>query len=105
MGQTNVSIESRPRLTVICKKDTPREASHFPIRGVGATFTDMLRPSGFFVFRSSLFPWGTFREWSSKKTKEELRDGLCAWLAEPAVREAIFLALPSLEESLPEWER
>src|SRR5207248_10197728 len=61
--------------------------------------------SGFFVFRSSLLPYDVLLRFFAKRTREELRAELRAWLEEPAVREAIFLASPSLEESLPHWER
>jgi len=54
-------------------------------------------PSGFVVFRSSLLPFDAFSEWG----REDLR----AWLAKPEVREAIFLASPSLDESLEHWEK
>src|SRR5690349_2032528 len=53
-----------------------------------------MRPSGFFVLRSSLLPLDALRAF---RTRDDLRK----WLDDPAVREAIFLASPSLEESLP----
>jgi thiopeptide-type bacteriocin biosynthesis protein len=64
-----------------------------------------LRASGFFVVRSSLLPYDSFLAFAKKETKEELRASLREWLSDPAVREALFLASPSLEESLPHWER
>lgn len=64
-----------------------------------------LRSSGFFCIRSSLLPWESFLAWAEKKEREDLRAALRAWLALPEVREAIFLASPSLEESLEHWER
>src|SRR5438552_18348714 len=57
-----------------------------------------LEPAGFFSARSSLLPWDAFLAF-------EDRASLRALVADPAVREAIFLASPSLEESLEYWER
>jgi hypothetical protein len=53
-----------------------------------------MRPSGFFVLRSSLLPVDALRAF---RTRDDLRK----WLDDKAVREALFLASPSLEESLP----
>src|SRR5581483_4821550 len=58
-----------------------------------------LEPSGFFVVRSSLLPLDTLLAWSGE------RERLGEWVRDPLVREALFLASPSLEESLEHWER
>ena len=63
-----------------------------------------MEPSGFFVLRSSLLPFDSFLEWSSSDPKK-LREGLRSWLARAEIREALFLASPSLEESLEHWEK
>jgi thiopeptide-type bacteriocin biosynthesis protein len=63
-----------------------------------------MEPSGFFVLRSPLLPFDSFLEWSSSDPAK-LRSGLRDWLAQAEIREAIFLASPSLEESLEHWEK
>lgn len=64
-----------------------------------------LRSSGFFCVRSSLLPWEGFLAWAEKKERGALRAALRDWIGRPEVREALFLASPSLEESLEHWER
>lgn len=55
-------------------------------------------PSGFVVFRSSLLPYDAFLKFEGRETLKEL-------VSLPEVREALFLASPSLEESLEHWEK
>lgn len=75
--------------------------------------------AGFFAFRTPLLPFEVLTEWgrelsapgASSAALEEalardsqvLRERLRRWVVEPMVREALFLASPSLEESLPFW--
>ncbi|WP_239470153.1 lantibiotic dehydratase [Archangium violaceum] len=81
-----------------------------------------VRPAGFFVLRTPLLPHDVLREWSTgagdsgapggddatleaalatdrRRTRERLREVV----TRPEVREALFLASPSLEESLGTW--
>ncbi|RYZ37930.1 MAG: Lanthionine biosynthesis protein LanB [Myxococcaceae bacterium] len=81
-------------------------------------------PSGFFVLRTPLLPFDALRAWSEDlhavrftqaplaeqeaaltRDRALLRDRLSAVMARPEVREALFLASPSLEEHLPAWTR
>jgi thiopeptide-type bacteriocin biosynthesis protein len=82
--------------------------------------TPKLEPTGFFVLRTPLLPADELRAWSEGLTapaaacsraraaalaadRARLRERLRAWVARPEVREALFVASPSLEESLPAW--
>jgi lantibiotic biosynthesis protein len=65
---------------------------------------------GFFALRTPLMPWHVFaadveqrdgRSWHERRA--EKRDRLRALVARPEVREALYLASPSLYESLPGW--
>ncbi|TSC34141.1 lantibiotic dehydratase [Corallococcus sp. Z5C101001] len=79
-------------------------------------------PSGFFVLRTPLLPFDELRAWSQgllaptaleasgaeleaalARDRDLLRERLSAVVARPEVREALFLASPSLEEQLPAW--
>ncbi|WP_223643410.1 lantibiotic dehydratase [Corallococcus sp. EGB] len=79
-------------------------------------------PSGFFVLRTPLLPFDELRAWSQGlcassslaapapeleaalgRDRLLLRERLRAVMARPEVREALFLASPSLEEHLPAW--
>jgi thiopeptide-type bacteriocin biosynthesis protein len=79
-------------------------------------------PAGFFALRSPLLPFDDLLAWGLEQTDtftEERRDGLQAALvaecrralrsklsrilARPEVREAIFIASPSLSEAIAEW--
>lgn len=57
--------------------------------------------SGFFVLRTPLLPYSTFTELAG--TAEEVREALRALVARKDVREALFLASPSLSERLGVW--
>jgi thiopeptide-type bacteriocin biosynthesis protein len=81
-----------------------------------------LVPAGFFVLRTPLLPFDELLRWSREAespssllqagdaetglatAKRALRAYLRRMIARPEVREAIFLASPSLEESLRFWE-
>ncbi|RKH13386.1 Lanthionine biosynthesis protein LanB [Corallococcus sp. CA053C] len=79
-------------------------------------------PSGFFVLRTPLLPFDELRAWGQgllapsargastagleaalARDRELLRERLASVIARPEVREALFLASPSLEENLPAW--
>jgi thiopeptide-type bacteriocin biosynthesis protein len=74
-----------------------------------------LSPAGFFAFRTPLLPFDeltTFSDGLQGPHGDEaalaadvamLRERLRALVARPEVREALFLASPSLDESLPAW--
>src|SRR5262245_41139129 len=78
-----------------------------------------LVPSGFFVLRTPLLPFDELLAWTEGLSAERaqsdmlveavtadrrrLRAGLSALTARAEVREALFLASPSLEESLALW--
>lgn len=86
-----------------------------------STFTPMAAPTGFFALRTPLLPMDEFFAWSdglqapSAPDDEErlasalaadrrvLRERLRAIVGRAEVREALFIASPSLEESLPVW--
>src|SRR5216684_2193354 len=77
--------------------------------------------SGFFVVRTPLLPFDAFEEWSSglsapseigddarlaqalASDRAQLRAKLRELVTQPALREALFVASPSLDESLPIW--
>jgi lantibiotic biosynthesis protein len=79
-------------------------------------------PSGFFVLRTPLLPFDVLRAWGRgllapgavkdstealeaalERDRAQLRQELSAMVARPEVREALFLASPSLEEHLATW--
>lgn len=78
-------------------------------------------PADFFVLRTPLLPMDVLRDFSAGLEAPEaapaelaaalqrdtalLRTRLRTLLCLPEVREALFVASPSLDESLPEWER
>ncbi len=82
---------------------------------------DRVRSSGFFVIRSPLLPWDELEAWSGglqaptalpsnlpdalAQDRAILRARLSAALLRPEVREALFLASPSLEGDLEFWLR
>lgn len=77
--------------------------------------------SGFVAFRTPLLPFDTLLEWGRgllapgrqeggiedalAEDRRVLRGRLREWCMDPLVREALFIASPSLCEGLPEWER
>jgi thiopeptide-type bacteriocin biosynthesis protein len=78
-----------------------------------------LVPSGFFAFRTPLLPFEEVEAWSEGLTaisadeatlaealatdRQLLRARLAAALARPEIAEALFLASPSLADSMPLW--
>lgn len=75
-------------------------------------------PSGFFALRTPLLPFNVLTEWpgvleagtaetgnspGAEGRSQRLRPHLRRWVEDPLVREALFLASPSLEESLGVW--
>ena len=81
------------------------------------------QPAGFFALRTPLLPFDELAKWSDgleapsaigdaarletaiAADRERLRARLRDALARPEVREALFVASPSLEERLPDWLR
>jgi hypothetical protein len=63
--------------------------------------------SGFFVLRTPLLPFDALLQWSADGGQDRalLRRRLAAELSRAELREALFLASPSLDEGLPEWLR
>jgi class I lanthipeptide synthase len=86
---------------------------------VGEQFT----PSGFFVLRTPLLPFEEIAAWSEgleavgslgdpqrleaalERDRARLRARLMAAVTRPEVREAIFVASPSLDEALEVWQK
>ncbi|HZT42757.1 MAG TPA: lantibiotic dehydratase [Chthonomonadaceae bacterium] len=82
-----------------------------------------LEAAGFFVLRTPLLPFEEFEVWSEgleapqacddparlesvlAADRERLRERLCAALARPEVREAIFVASPDLDAAISLWMR
>jgi lantibiotic biosynthesis protein len=80
-------------------------------------------PSGFFVLRTPLLPFEEMAAWSDgleavgslgdprrleaalDRDRARLRDRLLALVARPELREAIFVASPSLDETLDVWQK
>jgi thiopeptide-type bacteriocin biosynthesis protein len=80
-------------------------------------------PSGFFVLRTPLLPFEEMAAWSEgleavgsigdprglqealERDRARLRDRLLALVARSEVREAIFVASPSLDETLDVWQK
>jgi thiopeptide-type bacteriocin biosynthesis protein len=80
-------------------------------------------PSGFFVLRTPLLPFEEMAAWSEgleavgsigesrgleealERDRDRLRYRLLAMVARPEVREAIFVASPSLDETLDVWQK
>ena len=82
---------------------------------------DRVLPSGFFVLRTPLLAFTELEAWGSEleaasnvddseslaeslaQDRERLREGLRSLLARPYVREAIFLASPTLDDAIEQW--
>jgi thiopeptide-type bacteriocin biosynthesis protein len=85
----------------------------------GTTMTPAIEPAGFFVLRAPLLPFSTLTDWAEglrapmaaageleavlSEDRRLLRLRLAAIVSRPAVREALFVASPSLDESLSVW--
>lgn len=81
------------------------------------------QPSGFFVLRTPLLPFGTVTEWSQgleapgcaadpltlddalASDRLRLRSRLAEIVTDPCFREAIFVASPSLEAAIESWRK
>ena len=79
------------------------------------------QPAGFFALRTPLLPFDVLEAWGQeleapraspetlaealRRDRARLRERLRQWVEEPVVREALFIASPVLEESLPVWLR
>src|SRR5262249_54840018 len=81
---------------------------------------DSVAAASGFVLRTPLLPFSTLEQWASDlecstswstdsleqalvKDRRRLRGRLAEWVARPEIREALFLASPSLEADLPRW--
>src|SRR6266536_3479477 len=102
----------RPRGLIPARQMTERDRA-------GQQFT----PSGFFVLRTPLLPFEEMVAWSEgleavgslgdprgleaalERDRARLRARLLALVARPEVREAIFVASPSLDEALEIWQK
>jgi thiopeptide-type bacteriocin biosynthesis protein len=73
------------------------------------------QPSGFFALRTALLPFETLTEWckgtgnptdqeSFQKASSILRTRLQSVIARPEIREALYVASTSLDESIKIWE-
>src|SRR5437016_527424 len=81
----------------------------------------VLEPAGFFAFRTPLLPFSELTEWSADLAapgappdqleaalaadRKTLRARLAAAVSRPEVREALFVASPSADESFEHWEK
>jgi lantibiotic biosynthesis protein len=71
------------------------------------------KPSGFFVMRAPLLPFGEFMNWTSttqaataeslSADRAKLREGLRALVARPEIQDALFVASPDLHDYLESW--
>lgn len=78
---------------------------------------DGYEPAGFFLLRTPLLPWRAFIDLAAPAGAEEPSEAdldaqtvevharLRGWVLQPAIREAILLASPSLEEKIDAWAR
>ena len=73
-----------------------------------------MKPAGFFALRTPLLPLREFTEWSDAgrdtetampERRAKLRAHLGRLVDNPAVREAIFVATPDLDETIDDWRR
>ncbi len=69
-----------------------------------------LEPAGFFAIRTPLLPFDALLAWAEGPTppnadRDTLRARLGELVARPEVREALFVASPSLERELAHWHR
>ncbi|MDP8931684.1 MAG: lantibiotic dehydratase [Actinomycetota bacterium] len=80
-------------------------------------------PSGFFVLRTPVLPFGELAAWSEgleavaalddpeglkealARDRKQLRDRLLTLLARPELRDALFVASPSLDEAFGVWQK
>jgi len=76
-------------------------------------------PAKLFVLRTPLLPIGALEDWGREleassaspealeaalaRDRQRLRERLRKWVEDPVVREALFIASPVLDESLPVW--
>jgi thiopeptide-type bacteriocin biosynthesis protein len=81
--------------------------------------TNRFAPSGFFVLRAPLLPFDELLAWGEgleaplapenmgaiDRDRQRLRERLAAVFSRPAMREALFIAAPDLEELLDLWLR
>ena len=68
------------------------------------TRSSPLVPSGAFVVRTPLLPFGSMAATSGRTTREEGRAWLAAMLARPLLREAIHLASPRVHAGIDTWQ-
>ncbi|MGE0395949.1 MAG: lantibiotic dehydratase [Kofleriaceae bacterium] len=63
------------------------------------------RPLPRFVLRTPTLPFDTLARWSAMSGTEERRAELARLVADPTVREALYLASPELDAQIPAWQK
>jgi thiopeptide-type bacteriocin biosynthesis protein len=66
---------------------------------------DKYRPLSRFVLRTPTLPFDTLARWSAMTSTEERRADLARIVADPTVREALYLASPELDAQIPAWQK
>ncbi|MFN0248020.1 MAG: lantibiotic dehydratase [Kofleriaceae bacterium] len=66
---------------------------------------DKYRPLARFVLRTPTLPFDTIARWAAMTTTEERRADLKRLIADPTVREAVYLASPELDAQIPAWQK
>ncbi len=92
---------------------SPHHASEPPPPREGSASALSVEPADFFVLRTPLLPFDALEAWGEglgtsgglKEDRARLRERLRAHVARPDVREALFVASPSLDEGLEQWHR
>ena len=70
-----------------------------------AKVDDKYRPLPRFVLRTPTLPFDTLARWSTMTSTEERRADLARLVADPTVREALYLASPELDAQIPAWQK
>jgi hypothetical protein len=66
---------------------------------------DKYRPLDRFVLRTPTLPFDTIARWAAMTTTDERRADLQRLIADPTVREAVYLASPELDAQIPAWQK
>ena len=83
--------------------ETPPSRQPVTARARPAAAEPGFGPADFFVLRTPLLPFDELLAWSEGEDRRLLRARLQALVARPEVREALLVASPSLDESIPVW--